>query len=343
MRPSEDFLSESRRRLQGEISRQSRVPLPRQRFRLIPFPGLPVLRAAFTLLLVFGFLLMSTGVAAAAALPGDWLYPLKLEIEETRLLFAPGAAQQATLRVRFARARLDEIDALVAEERYLPIPLALENYHYQVRSVKALLLRVADVDHKQARQLATSLVLTFQAAERVLNSLPSTLPAAVDAAVARSRGIVAAEMDGVLADFQLGAGNAEDVFPPGEAGDEGGTTLELPPATGEASPVMSATSAPDRTNTPATTPAPESSSTLRASKTPQPTKTPRPTNTPRPSNTSKPTKTPKPTHTPRPTQENPGQGNSSGNDGANNANSNSNNGKSQGKGNGNGKGKGLDK
>ncbi len=327
MRPSEDFLAESRRRLQREITRQAHSRVARQRFELAP--SFSALRVAVTLLSVFGLVLMSTGVAAAAALPGDPIYPLKLEIEEARLLFAPEAAQQTQLRLHFARERLEEIDALAAEERYDSIPVALENYHYQIRNAEILLSQVADENQQQARLLAKSMVLTFQAAERVLVDLPPTLPSDVDAAVTRSLRIVAEEMDDTLNGFRLGAEDVVEPLPVGGADRGDAVAPDLTPTEEGVFTRAGDTPSPELTDTPEPTHTPEATPTSRASNTPKPTKTPRPTNTPRPSNTPKPSKTPKLTKTPKPAPVNPGQG-----QGNNNG---------SGKDNGRGKGQGPDK
>ena len=76
-------------------------------------------RPAFTYLAVIVFVFVAlfgggyvTASAAGAALPGDALYPIKLDLEQARLSLTTNRVRQAELHLEFAQRRMDEITAL---------------------------------------------------------------------------------------------------------------------------------------------------------------------------------------------------------------------------------------
>ncbi|MBC8333203.1 MAG: hypothetical protein H8E28_14580 [Anaerolineae bacterium] len=128
----------------------------------------PVLRLAFTLLLVLGVALTSTGLAAASSLPGESLYPVKLSIEETRLFVNQDDGREIQLRLRFASSRVGELQMLSQHDELEAASPALQNYQKQVAELGSALERVAATDLPRAQHLAD------QSAER-LESLLSVL------------------------------------------------------------------------------------------------------------------------------------------------------------------------
>ncbi len=84
----------------------------------------PVWARAAALLLV-AVLLFSFGrtaiTAAAAALPGDALYPVKLATEQARLLVTTDEAQRAALRQQFEQTRRQEAVAVVEQHRQVQV------------------------------------------------------------------------------------------------------------------------------------------------------------------------------------------------------------------------------
>ncbi len=65
--------------------------------------------------------LIGGSVMAASALPGDWLYPLKLGTEELRLFLTRDPAQRAELEAQFQQERLREVGAILTEHREVPV------------------------------------------------------------------------------------------------------------------------------------------------------------------------------------------------------------------------------
>ncbi len=88
----------------------------------------PLLRPAFMApaLLVLAF--SGTAVAASGAYPDSHLYPVKRALEEVRTAVATGDLDEAKVEVGHARARLDELQVMVAEDKTDYVAVTLERY-----------------------------------------------------------------------------------------------------------------------------------------------------------------------------------------------------------------------
>jgi len=147
MRPRQGFRVVSRRRLMHQI----KATPPKSTGKFI---YRPVLRLAFTLLLVLGIALTSTGLVAASSLPGEALYPVKLSIEETRLFVNPDDGKEIQLRLHFASSRVSELHMLSQQDELEAASPALQNYQKHIAELGSALERVAAVDLPRAQQLA---------------------------------------------------------------------------------------------------------------------------------------------------------------------------------------------
>jgi hypothetical protein len=97
-----------------------------------------VLRLAFLSLVVLVFLAVGfSGVvmASASALPGDWLYPTKLQVERMQLFMAVPGVERAAMRLELASRRLSEVDDLLDEQRAVKVDEVITAYKTQVQSV----------------------------------------------------------------------------------------------------------------------------------------------------------------------------------------------------------------
>jgi hypothetical protein len=93
------------------------------------FAGLRMaFRVMTVVVLVVSGLLAGTIYAAADSLPGDFLYPLNLQVEEAQLGLAREPDRAARLALSFADKRLNEIELLVAAGRQKDIPVAMLAY-----------------------------------------------------------------------------------------------------------------------------------------------------------------------------------------------------------------------
>ncbi|HJX41977.1 MAG TPA: DUF5667 domain-containing protein [Anaerolineales bacterium] len=98
--------------------------------------------------------------AAAAALPGDRLYGVKRGLEEASLALSPTAAGDTALLLDFAKARLEEAEALIELGRQQDVPEALAGYE---RELDLLLAQEG-----QDAAALTRLGAAFEAHQRIL-------------------------------------------------------------------------------------------------------------------------------------------------------------------------------
>lgn len=54
--------------------------------------------------------IIATTAASASALPGDWLYPVKRQVENAQVLLAPTPQVKLHLQVRFTQKRISELE-----------------------------------------------------------------------------------------------------------------------------------------------------------------------------------------------------------------------------------------
>jgi hypothetical protein len=222
---------------------------------------------------LLGFLLALTlvigsgmGYASASALPGDALYAVKLMGERARLAVSLDAAGDARLRLRFADRRLDEVSALLAENRPADVAPALENYATQVSWAMALLAHEDGSPTEAQVALADRMTTELTEHESWLAALLAHLPQdAWEAA------------DLALAASQTGRRRALAVLSAGPG------VPQRDPATPEGlfdSPLPTNTSTPTATVSPTATPSPTPSPTSTRTATPTSTPSPSPTRTP---------------------------------------------------------------
>lgn len=115
-----------RRRLRGAILNRyvaTREGLVREASRRprMGMVGRGVLYFSLVLVLAMG----AAGSAAAASLPGDLLYPIKLQIEEARLQIAP-PSMRADLLAMALNERLDELEQLAAAGQWAEVAMAAQ-------------------------------------------------------------------------------------------------------------------------------------------------------------------------------------------------------------------------
>ena len=149
---------------QGERSRVIDRPVRRRSFAGLGRPR--AWRPAYALAgLALALALIGSGLgvasAAAAALPGDRLYGVKLGLEEASLALSPTAAGDTALLMDFAKARLEEAEALIELGRQQDVPVALAGYERELD----LLLAQEDQDAEALTRLGAA----FEAHQRILS------------------------------------------------------------------------------------------------------------------------------------------------------------------------------
>jgi hypothetical protein len=77
----------------------------------------------------------ATASAAGNALPGDALYPVKLNLEQARLALTINRTRKAELHLEFAQHRMEEIDALAALGEYERVAPLAKQFNHQLSLV----------------------------------------------------------------------------------------------------------------------------------------------------------------------------------------------------------------
>lgn len=125
-----------RRRVRGEVlnrhvaMREGLVAAPRE--RAVGRLGRAVLLASLTLAVSVS----AAGAAAQSALPGELLYPMKLQIESIRLQLASGTARADLLSMALS-ARLDELERLASAGEWQLVATASDAVETAEREVRA--------------------------------------------------------------------------------------------------------------------------------------------------------------------------------------------------------------
>ena len=97
-----------------------------------------VIRFAFISLMVLVSIVIGFSgvvVASASSLPGDWLYPTKLQVELVQLSLAKPGLENSAFRLELATRRLAEADELIKQQRSLKVDEVIDSYKSQVQSV----------------------------------------------------------------------------------------------------------------------------------------------------------------------------------------------------------------
>ena len=308
--PRHEFVQESKVRLLTRIrqERRNRALLHRQSpatlARLISLLSIRhSFKYALALAVIVLFTVSSTGVAYASqsSLPGDFLYPVKLSIEDARLSVSLSPVGDARLRKEFARERLEEIQSLVAAERYDQLSAATENYDRQVSQISRVLGTVSEQNPDLAQQLSSSIAVELKTSAQPLIAVMQSIPPDQRAGIAA----IIAALDSGFPPANQGKKNSDtftDREIPGKSGTHNpgsnsqGNRDQAPPFARSATPFPTGTPSASsssqtgaggiQTNTPSPTPTPTSTRTHRLRPTRKPTKTPKPTKTSKPGKNS---------------------------------------------------------
>ncbi len=136
--------------------------------------------AAFlTLLIILFGGVGATAFASQSALPGDALYPVKTSLEQTQIALARDAYQRALLHLDFAQRRLDEMNALVGENRYTDIEKASNEFEDYVQRAIDELQVVMTADSVRGTDLSNRITQALLSYSMMLKNILVKVPEAV--------------------------------------------------------------------------------------------------------------------------------------------------------------------
>ena len=132
---------------------------------------LSVMALLVAFLLMGGFFSFTT----QSALPGDALYPVKIALEDLRILTASDA-EDAFLRARYAGNRLTEIQLLVVQDRYEDVDIAVAAFEEDVNDAVIALAHIALSDSQATYPILQQVEADMRAYSVSLEQLKTFVP-----------------------------------------------------------------------------------------------------------------------------------------------------------------------
>lgn len=127
----------------------------------------------------------ATVAVAQESLPGDTLYPVKVNLEDVQARLSRDAAAEARLHLSFAERRLDEIARLIADQRYDDIAIATSEFESRIQAAIDSLLAVAAGNPAEAQELARQISDALARYAQVLSGMLVAVPETVRPEVQR--------------------------------------------------------------------------------------------------------------------------------------------------------------
>ena len=153
IRPSSSWLLNQKSFLLSEIS----PPSPSSLFN---FNVLKIFKPSFAIALATIILITSlatVGIISAAqnSLPGDFLYPVKTALEQTRLTFTPGQENKTKLSIKLATERMDEFTQIVNEpEKKKDTEKTVKSFTVQIINVREGIDKLKEKNAEKAAEVA---------------------------------------------------------------------------------------------------------------------------------------------------------------------------------------------
>lgn len=141
-----------------------------------------------SLALVLALLISGFGVvqASASSLPGDALYEVKLAGEWLALTLSLSAAGDQELLAEFAEERLEEAEALIAQNRLEDVPEALEGFESRWSELEVLAEEIDELQPGSLEHLQARLDRHIQILQGVMENAPEPAREALQNALEKS-------------------------------------------------------------------------------------------------------------------------------------------------------------
>lgn len=175
------ILNRTAARFSGTETPATRAP---DRLQLLTI-GLTRLLSAMTVVFVLILVGGAFSFVTDSALPGDLLYPVKIAMEDLRMLTASDA-EDAFLQARFAGNRLTEIQLLVVQDRYEDVEIAVAAFEKDVDDAVIALAHIALSDSQATYPILRQVEQDMRAYSESLSELKSLVPAETQAALDRA-------------------------------------------------------------------------------------------------------------------------------------------------------------
>ena len=180
--PRPGYISSSQQRLVSNLKTQKPPRLwehisQRYLLRRLAIQSISLVFLVLSLALVANNLVM----ASRLTLPGDWLYPAKLNIEQLQLAMTIDPQAQARLQIEFTQRRTTEIVQMVLEDDTIHLPASAERLESQINHTVVDLERARVEDETKAEELILSMQAMLENEAFILKLLRDMQPAFADA------------------------------------------------------------------------------------------------------------------------------------------------------------------
>ena len=138
--------------------------------RMMDFMRAPVLAAFSVFVAIFGGSVMSVS-ASSRSIPGDFLYPIKIATEQTRLALTSGKVDRLKLKSEFVNRRVDEIKVLATTSdvgQPARMKQAVDDLKRDLNTVK---LQLSDVQSEVAPDTADAIKLVDKQSNQIVEDL----------------------------------------------------------------------------------------------------------------------------------------------------------------------------
>lgn len=194
--PGDEFIQIARHRLLAHISKsqpevhQNYAPKPRRFFTPLPLRSRAVAFIAAVIIVVVALTSTGTVYASNTALPGDFLYPVKLTVENIRLGLSTNP-EKVQLGIQYMSLRKQEIDQLISEGRYQDVVTAVSSLEqlssHTVNEYQQTGNHLPDNLDQQGKNLGNSIDNNITVLNQVLEKVPSTAKPAIEHAIIESQ------------------------------------------------------------------------------------------------------------------------------------------------------------
>jgi hypothetical protein len=209
--PSPEYVKTSEARLRRRMQAVQKTPNARGATRPQSVSW-RILQAAIVVLVMAVLLGSGWGVfsASAQAIPGDALYPAKLEFEQVRLALSWTPAGDVSLLAQYSDRRLEEIQLLVNKNRNRDLLEGIKQYDRTLDLLDAALQRLpVNAGSAQLEDVQARLSRHYHILQDLRTLIPSSTVEVLDHAVDRSR-----QSQELIQNLRLGKGPVNT--PPGQ-------------------------------------------------------------------------------------------------------------------------------
>jgi len=124
---------------------------------------------------------VATAYASQGALPGSPLHPVKTGLERAQLALSPSAARDASLNLRFAERRLEELAGLIQAGRFSELAPVVSAFEAHLQAALEGLQSVSQSDPAAAQQLAAAITAALSRYAELLMQLSAAVPSEAQA------------------------------------------------------------------------------------------------------------------------------------------------------------------